>query len=493
MASTKRAFLLYGSIAAMVTVALGLSSFMSIGNGERFKAIMLFGVFAMFLCGVVIVRLGLPEKYIFYAILAAGIAMRVGYAIYTFSDVRQHDVRGIYGEPGHFDYIYELYKNGRLPDSYAGQYYHGPLSHAMIAMFLRLVNLTGIDALNMEKSWIQVIPCILSCFTIVIVYRIAGELKLGERVCLTAAALTAFHPTFYILAGSVNNDMAMTFFFYLGILYTVRYFNRPVMKNILILAAAIGCSMMSKLSGGMIALFTGPVFLAVLVICIRQKKAGTALTVKKLIGQFAAFLAVCAPLGLWHSVRNLVVLGQPLGYVPAPPLDSGLYVGCHSLKERFFSFPLLQYFGSWCNSKGDYNVWIFLLKSALFGEWEYNVPRLLADSFLLLFLILTLISVVCMFCCLRKKDAHPILRYGLLLLAVVQLTMYLNFNIGYPFGCTMDFRYIVPIVVPFAVFTALAADWMDQGDKWWKKGAAAAIYTIIGGFCALSVLFYVIL
>ena len=57
----------------------------------------------------------------------------------------------------------------------------------------------------------------------------------------------------------------------------------------------------------------------------------------------------------------------------------------------------------------------------------------------------------------------------------------------------MDFRYIVPIVVPFAVFTALAADWMDQGDKWWKKGAAAAIYTIIGGFCALSVLFYVIL
>ncbi len=527
MASKKQGFLLYGSIAVVVTVALGLSSFMSIGNGERFKAIMLFIAFAMLLCGVMIARLGLPEKYIFYAILAAGVAMRVGYAIYTFADVRQHDVWEFEGDPGHFYYINELYENGRLPDSYGGQYYHGPLSHAMIALFLRLVSLTGIDPTNSGESWLQLVPCILSCFTIVLVYRTAAELKLGERVCLTATALTAFHPTFYILAGSINNDMAMTFFFFLGILYTVRYFNRPTMKHILILAVAIGCSMMSKLSGGMIALFTGPVFLVVLVVCIRQSKIKrvltqtaydkndadeengtngksgtdegnnvnnkTQLTLKKLIAQFAAFLAVCAPLGLWHSIRNLVVLGQPLGYVPSPPLDSDLYVGWFSLKERFFSFSLSQYFGSWCNPREDYNLWAYLLKCALFGEWEFDVPRLLADSFLLLFLILTLISVGCMISCLRKKDVHPILRYGLLLLTAVQLLMYLNFNIGYPFGCTMDFRYVVPLVLPFSVFSALAAEWADQGSKRWKKGAAAVIYTVIGGFCTLSVLIYVIL
>ena len=56
MASKKQGFLLYGSIAVVVTVALGLSSFMSIGNGERFKAIMLFIAFAMLLCGVMIAR-----------------------------------------------------------------------------------------------------------------------------------------------------------------------------------------------------------------------------------------------------------------------------------------------------------------------------------------------------------------------------------------------------------------------------------------------------
>ena len=42
-------------------------------------------------------------------------------------------------------------------------------------------------------------------------------------------------------------------------------------------------------------------------------------------------------------------------------------------------------------------------------------------------------------------------------------------------------------------FSALAAEWADQGSKRWKKGAAAVIYTVIGGFCTLSVLIYVIL
>ena len=160
MASKKQTFLLYGSIAVMVTAALGLSSFMSVGNGERFKAVMLFVAFAMLLWGVITVRLGLPEKYIFYALLIAGIAMRAGYAIYTPADVRQHDVWGFYNEPGHYEYIYELYQNGKLPDSYAGQYYHGPLSHTMIALFLRLVSLMGIEPFNAGDSWMQVVTCI---------------------------------------------------------------------------------------------------------------------------------------------------------------------------------------------------------------------------------------------------------------------------------------------------------------------------------------------
>ena len=495
----KVSFFIYAGIAAAVTVSLGLASFMSIGNGERFKAIMLSVVFLSFLYAAAAIRLKLPKEHIFYAILIAGMAMRIGYAIYTYPDVRQHDV---WDADGHYPYMLGFYEGFGLPDSYEGQFYHGPLSHLMTALFLRLVGLTGIDPLN--GSWVQVVPCMLSVMMIPVAYRAARELKLKENACLTAAALIAFHPAFYLLAGSINNDTAMTFFFFLAILYTVKYYNRPTFRNILLLAVSIGCAMMSKLSGGMAALFTGPVFLAVLILCIRQARhpqkalppfaAGlSGLTVKRLIGQFAAFLAVCAPLGLWHSIRNMIVLHQPLGYVPAPPIDSDLYIGWRTVGERFLSFPLSEYFGSWCNPRGDYNLWTYLLKCALFGEWEFDAPRLLADSFLLLFLVLTVFYLIYMVWCLKNRRLHPVLRYGLPVLTVTQLISYVSFNIGYPFGCTMDFRYIVPVLFPFAVYTGLAAASLDGSAVRWKQALSAVIYSIAGAFCALSVLFYVII
>lgn len=134
-----------------------------------------------------------------------------------------------------------------------------------------------------------------------------------------------------------------------------------------------------------------------------------------------------------------------------------------------------------------------MLKSGIFGEWEFDVPVLPADSLLLLFLLLTLVSAFWMLRYIQKREAHPILRCGFLILTVTQLFSYLQFNIAYPFGCTMDFRYIVPLVMPFSVYAALAAEDLSQETAWWKKAASSVLYSVIGGFCALSVLFYVIL
>lgn len=499
MTAKTKSILIYIVTAVAVTVSLGVASFMTVGEGERFKALMLFSAFAALLFGAVAVRLKLPREFIFYAILLAGIAMRIGYVIYTGTIDRQHDV---WYEYGHYPYITNLYEHWKLPDSYEGQFYHGPLSHIMIVLFLKLVGLTGMDPFS--GSWIQVVPCILSCYIIVITYKIAQELRLSERVCLTVAALTAFHPTFYLLASSINNDTAMTFFFFLGVLYTIRYFNRPTMKHILILAVSIGCAMMSKLSGGMIALFTGPFFLAIFFLCVQQTRRPdiplprewqqfSGLSVKQLIIQFSAFLLVCAPLGLWHSIRGFLVLRQPLGFVPAPSIDSDLYLGWYTVKERFLSFPLSQYLGDWCHPRDDYNLWAYLLKCALFGEYEFDTPWLPVQAFLLIFLILTIVSIVCMCLYIRKKDVHPILRCGLLLLTLVQLALFVHFNIGYPFGCTMDFRYIVPTVIPFTIFTALAAEQTRNGTSRWKVAVSAILDVLIGAFCAFSVLIYVIL
>ena len=60
--------------------------------------------------------------------------------------------------------------------------------------------------------------------------------------------------------------------------------------------------MMTKLSGGMAALFTAPVFLIVLVRRLRERRAAYRPSPRS---------PACAPLGLWYPVRNLILFNQP--------------------------------------------------------------------------------------------------------------------------------------------------------------------------------------
>ena len=124
---------------------------------------------------------------------------------------------------------------------------------------------------------------------------------------MAAMAVVAFHPSFIILAGSVNNDMLSVLFSLLSVLAAVRWYREPTLPRILCVALAVGLGMMTKLSVAMVA----PAIAVLFAVKFFQSRA-----FKRLIGQFAAFAAVCCPLGLWWGVRNLIRTDTPLTYVP---------------------------------------------------------------------------------------------------------------------------------------------------------------------------------
>ena len=68
-------------------------------------------------------------------------------------------------------------------------------------------------------------------------------------------------------------------------------------------------------------------------------------------------------------------------------------------------------------------------------------------------------------------------------LIVSQLLAQLLFNIKYPFGCTMDFRYIVPIILGFMILNTLAFDKFSK-ENGWKKYYSLA--TSIIGYCFMG-------
>jgi len=475
--------------AAAITASYVLFALVWGADEAAVRALMLAGVAfcgAFLLAKRLLNKKALTTETIVFTIIAAGIVMRIGYMLYTPFSVRDYDV-STFDSNGHFAYMYRLFSQGALPSSNDYQFYHPPFQHIIQALVVKIFSFFQPNAeLTPLFEAAKLVPCFASCALLWVCRSLFREAGLPKRAGAVALAIVAFHPAFYMLSSRVNNDALMLFFFMTSVLYTIRWYNRPTMNNILLIAVSIGLAMMTKLSGGMAALFTAPVFLTVLVKKWREREA------KSVIGQFAVFGAVCAPLGLWYSVRNLVLFGQPLGYVLKFANTSGLYCGDKSLVSRFLSIPLGQIINPlYCYSFGDYNLWLYILKSSLFGEFSFDRNGDVAAVLIISNLVMILASFAAMiYVMARGKEMNKFARYGFFWIWLTQMIAFFAFNLQYPFGCTMDFRYMMPTAIIGAGYIGLALDRIGK-----RTGVLPGIVCDIGLavvviFCAASVLFF---
>jgi 4-amino-4-deoxy-L-arabinose transferase-like glycosyltransferase len=413
--------------------------------------------------------------------------MRIGYMLYTNILLRGHDISN-FDQKGHLDYIYQIFSTGRLPVSNESQFYHPPLQHILEAIVVKVYSWIrpGSEQIALFES-AKIVPCFATCASLFVCQSICRALKLPRRAIALALAVVAFQPTFYLFSSSINNDALMIFFYLLAVLYTIRWYYEPSMKHILLLALTIGCGMMTKISVATVAFFTGLVFLAVL---IRKWKERN---VKPLLGQFAAFLGISMPLGLWYPVRNWVKFGQPLNYVLDINIPQ-LYCGDKSIWERFFTLPMNQLFDPlYCEPFGDYRLWLYTVKCSVFGEYSFDQHQWLAKLLIATNIILILLSLVAMLVIVFSgKKQSPMIRFGFLILWLIQIGFFILFNVQYPYGCTMDFRYIVPTAVIGAIYLGLLLERWKQNGNVYTKILSIVCSVFVALFCVVSVLFYTI-
>jgi len=471
-------------VAAYVLFALVLP----LGEGAV-RGLMLAG---LGLCGLWLLWRALSKRCaskteaLIVALVAAGVVMRVGYMLYTSFMARGHDIGAADGT-GHYAYMYGLFADGALPQTNSYQFYHPPLTHMLQALVVKVFSWfrPGAEPNNLFEA-AKLVPCFSSCAMLWVTRSLCRAMDVKPRATALAVAIAAFQPTFYIFSSSVNNDPLMVLFYMIAVLYTIRWYYAPTMKNILMIALAIGLGMMTKLSAASVAFFTAPVFLAVFIRAVRERRTWP------VIGQFAAFLGVCAPLGLWYPVRNALKFGQQFGHVFTISSTSELYCGDKSFASRFLSFPPDQILSPlYCQPYGDYNLWIYTLKCSVFGEFSFNWPGPLAALLIAANLILILVSLVAMvYVMVRGREVNNFARYGLFWLWLVQMASFIAFNIGFPFGCTMDFRYIVPTVIVGAIYIGVALDRLREKNRVWANMIFYAGVAAVALFGIASVLFY---
>lgn len=418
-------------------------------------------------------------------LLLCGVVMRIGYMLYTNILLRGHDISN-FDQKGHLDYVYQIYLTWRLPDTNVSQFYHPPFQHILEAIVVKVYSFIRPDTEPIALfEAAKIVPCFATCASLFVCQSICRTLKLPPRAIALALAVIAFQPTFYLFSSSINNDALMTFFYLLAVLYTIRWYYEPSMKHILLLALAIGCGMMTKISVATVAFFTGLVFLVVL---IRKWKEHNQ---KPLVGQFAAFLGISMPLGLWYPIRNWLKFGQPLNYV----LDinmAELFCGDKSVWKRFFSLPIGQLFDPlYCQPFGDYRLWLYTVKCSVFGEYSFDQHTWLAKLLIATNVVLILLSLAAMATILFSGKKHsPMIRFGLFILWLIQIGFFILFNWQYPYGCTMDFRYIVPTAVIGAIYLGLMLDRWRQKNKVLTNMLYFLCVALVALYCVASALFY---
>ena len=421
-------------------------------------------LFWLFTIGIivfaVILKIGgnLNTQTLIALMIICAIMLRLIYVLYTDSSSRQHDVGYFNFKWGHANYIEYWYNNGlKLPDfdvRKIWQYYHPPLHHMLMALLLRIYTVLGIEY-DTACQALQILPMIYSSLCMIVSYRLFTMIKLKGVPLILAMGIVCFHPTFIILGGAFNNDILSVLFILLSAMWALKWYREQSFKNIIILALCIGLGMMSKLSTWMIAPAVAFLFIYAFFKNIKNTK--------KYISQFIVFIVICAPLALWWQIRNNIAFGVPITYVPYLSEKDVIYSGNIPLTKRLFDFTSsgqLNYvydaFTAYGAPYNEFNPTLGLFKTAIFDEGKngisvINFPQIKFTG-PILFYISVILFLVCFIAFLismfrKNSPVDKVTRIFYLIFFFVFLISYYLFAIKYPFTCTYNIRYCVPLIV----------------------------------------------
>lgn len=483
-----------------------------------------------------------------------GCILRIGYMLYTPISVRQQDTYHYSTSKkicaGHEAYAWTIFSTGKLPSSNYYQFYHPPLNAFMQATFMKFMDLftdvltkvfgmgnyfpskflyghSGLSSkikeyVTAERYYLysttQILSVMYSVITCVVLLKTIKLFHFSKKTEVFLSAFVIFFPRHIQFAGMVNNDALAYMLSMTAIYYALKWQKggkSPVYIWLCALAAGLG--MMAKLSSATVCLPIGGIFLYELIGTARKSKG--AMSWKKLCLQYGVFLVICAPIGLWFQIYVKKRFDQEFGFVFSN-LNRLLSTERHSFFERFFvAFDANEYFGSlycvpfskWADdahtiygANGHYNLFNYSVRSAVFGEFTY--PNGAGFGTVALFLawvscfalLVGMIRAIVLYAKKRKsggdllKDVKlsgaDLLFIVLLLLSQAASEVY--FYIQMPYACTMDFRYIMPIILGLALAVGYTHKILATDNGKTSVAIDRAMLFSVSAFLLFSVLFY---
>ena len=265
--------------------------------------------------------------------------------------------------------------------------------------------------------------------------------------------IVCLHPTFIILSGSYNNDMLSVLFMLLSLLFAIKWYNKSSLTNIIPIAVFVGFGMMTKLSAWMVATPITIIFLSVLIKNIKKPIY--------LIVQYIIFGVICIPLGIWWSIRNFIKFDVPIAYIMDPQVVE-MSVKDIPVTTRLFDFSFFQFkypFEAFKQSGAPYNEYnplIGLFKTSLLDEKTFYLSKFTNFAITSLLLMVVLISIIsfigfCYTIISKKVDIDIPIKIAFSIFFITIMTSYYIFCFKFPYVCTENIRYCIPIIPMLAM------------------------------------------
>lgn len=415
-------------------------------------------------------------------IIVCAFFVKLAYAIKIPYTDFQHDVESI-NSSGHLSYIYTLATKWQLPQSNIWQFCHPPLHHFLAALVYKLGEFFRFSQERCFES-IQYLTVFYSTCTTVWFYKILKQIGVKGRALVYSLIIFAFHPTFTILAGSINNDMLTIMLCTGAIYYLLKWCEQPKWRYVFMLGVLCGLGMMTKFSA---VITVGVVCLTALVKFIREKCN------KLYLAQAPVYAVITAVLGGWYQLRNYVLFGQPLGYVAQIPVESMLYTGDESILYRFFVPPLNELSRLFCDPFKDCNIWLYTLKCSVFGEYSWTNAGVALLLLFVNFIFIAASIAAFVRLLIAKEKVGFLTAFVLIANFAVTFLSFIVFYIRYPFGCSMDFRYVVPSLISSVACLAIYASRLQKLSS--KSNNAHALMSLYASaaivFAMLGTLLFV--
>ena len=387
------------------------------------------------------------NKFLLFLILGS-VALRIFYLSYTDYSLRTHDVAG------HIDYINYISINHSLPNAdQCWQCYQPPayyLAGALVSKFSQFINLN-------PHFGLQIFSLFLSFLFLVFTVKTAKIILSNSRLLIVAVSLIAFWPSGIIHSIRIGNDSLYYLFYSIGFYFIIKWYEKENSKDFYLASVFSVLSLLTKSSG--------LILISIFMISLLYKfiKTGERKTILKKILILSAILVIGFSLAFYRPIENLRSNRSGDLFVGNIKSLNGSLLVKNNLKNylwleyhSYFNDPFVYPFE---DKGGRQYYWNFLLKTAQFGEFEFNdfkyapVVAKYINFTSLTAIFFFFISTILLFWNENLKNIRNF-NFVLFVSILVSLGASVAMRARLPFSPTGDFRYISPALVPLTLLYA---------------------------------------